>query len=77
MTRVGRDVRKVKVGDRVGVGCMVDSCGDCRWCQEGEEIFCKKGYVSTYNSVPQYGNCGTSTGHTMGGYSGQTTVPER
>ena len=77
VTRVGRDVRKVKVGDRVGVGCMVDSCGDCRWCREGEEIFCKKGYVATYNSLPQYGNCGTSTGHTMGGYSAQTTVPER
>ena len=30
VTEVGRKVRKVKVGDHVGVGCMVDSCGDCR-----------------------------------------------
>ena len=77
VTRVGREVRKVAVGDHVGVGCMVDSCGACRWCEEGEEIFCVKGYISTYNGVPHYGNCGTSSGHTMGGYSAQHTVPER
>ena len=77
VTRVGSAVRKVKVGDRVGGGCMVDSCGDCRWCEQGEEIFCVRGYVATYNSPPQYGNCGTSSGHTMGGYSAHYTVPER
>ena len=77
VTRVGGDVKKVAVGDHVGVGCMVDSCGACRWCEEGEEIACVRGYVSTYNSPPQYGHCGTSTGHTMGGYSAYHTVPER
>ena len=77
VTRVGREVRKVVVGDRVGVGCMVDSCGACRWCEEGEEMFCQRGYVSTYNGDPKYGNCLTDHGHTYGGYSAQHTVPER
>ena len=77
VTQVGREVRKVVVGDHVGVGPMVDSCGGCRWCRAGEEFHCQTGHVSTYNSQPQYGNCETSTGHTMGGYSLQHTVPER
>ena len=77
VTQVGSEVRKVVVGDQVGVGPLVDSCGSCRWCQTGEEYHCQRGHVSTYNSQPQYGNCQTSTGHTMGGYSGHHTVPER
>ena len=77
VTRVGREVSKVKVGDHVGVGCMVDSCGACRRCEEGDEMFCESGYVSTYNGLPRYGNCQTDSGHTYGGYSAQHTVPER
>ena len=65
------------VGDQVGVGPLVDSCGACRWCEAGEEYHCQRGHVDTYNSLPLYGNCETSTGHTMGGYSGHHTVPER
>merc|ERR1711936_172868 len=76
VTWVGRKVTKVKVGDHVGVGCMVDSCGDCKFCQDGEEQFCPT-MVSTYAGDPQHGNCLTESGHTHGGYSAQHTVPER
>ena len=76
VTWVGRKVTKVKVGDNVGVGCMVDSCGDCKFCQDGEEQFCPT-MVSTYAGDPQHGNCLTESGHTHGGYSAQHTVPER
>lgn len=40
---VGSDVTKHKVGDRVGVGCFVDSCGECDACTAGEEQYCRKG----------------------------------
>ena len=43
VTSVGKNVTKVKPGDNVGVGCMVDSCGHCEMCREGEEQFCEKG----------------------------------
>merc|ERR1711936_804973 len=76
VTWVGRKVTKVKVGDHVGVGCMVDSCGDCKFCQDGEEQFCPT-MVSTYAGDPQHGNYLTESGHTHGGYSAKHTVPER
>ncbi len=47
---VGPEVTKVKVGDRVGVGVMVDSCGECSACRDGEEQFCEKGMVENFNS---------------------------
>ena len=43
VTNIGPGVTKVKVGDRVGVGCMVDSCGNCPMCKQGDERFCKSG----------------------------------
>src|SRR6195256_504656 len=43
VTGVGADVEGFSVGDRVGVGCMVDSCGECEYCAAGEEQFCVKG----------------------------------
>ena len=76
VTKVGRKVTKVKVGDNVGVGCMVDSCRDCMYCKSGEEMFCPS-MVSTYGGDPKHGNCLTDAGHTYGGYSAQHTVPER
>ena len=76
VTHVGRGVRKVKVGDHVGVGCMVDSCRDCRYCDSGEEMFCPT-HVQTYAGDPKHGNCLTDSGHTHGGYSAMHTVPER
>ena len=43
VTNIGPGVTKVKVGDRVGVGCIVDSCGNCPMCKQGDERFCKSG----------------------------------
>ena len=57
---VGSSVSKFKVGDRVGVGTFVDSCRECEYCLEGNENYCLKGNVQTYNGrhydqAPTYG----------------------
>ncbi|WP_404427824.1 NAD(P)-dependent alcohol dehydrogenase [Ureibacillus chungkukjangi] len=70
VTDVGTEVTKYKVGDRVGVGCMVDSCGDCENCHKGEEQFCLNGHVPTYAGVDKYGE------PTQGGYSTHIVVTE-
>ncbi|WP_203289394.1 NAD(P)-dependent alcohol dehydrogenase [Metabacillus sp. cB07] len=70
VTDVGPEVTKYKVGDRVGVGCMVDSCGDCENCQKGEEQYCLNGNVPTYAGVDKYGE------PTQGGYSTHIVVVE-
>ncbi len=69
---VGSDVTGFAVGDVVGVGCMVDSCGHCPSCSEGEEQYCETtGFTGTYNGPdPVLG------GHTFGGYSDQIVVKE-
>ncbi|WP_290058024.1 NAD(P)-dependent alcohol dehydrogenase [Amycolatopsis solani] len=67
---VGSDVTKYQVGDRVGVGCMVDSCGECEYCLAGTEQFCVKGNVQTYNGV------GFDGENTYGGYSNQIVVKD-
>ncbi|ARU63784.1 alcohol dehydrogenase [Tumebacillus avium] len=67
---VGAEVTKFAVGDRVGVGCFVDSCGECEYCLSGEEQYCTKGVVSTYNSLDYDGN------PTYGGYSQKIVVTE-
>lgn len=67
---VGPEVTKFAVGDRVGVGCFVDSCGECEYCLQGEEQYCTKGVVSTYNSLDYDGN------PTYGGYSQRIVVTE-
>ncbi len=46
---VGTQVIKFQVGDLVGVCCMVDSCGHCPPCHEGEEQYCDNGFTGTYN----------------------------
>ncbi|GAA4672960.1 NAD(P)-dependent alcohol dehydrogenase [Frondihabitans cladoniiphilus] len=63
VTEVGSAVTKHKVGDRVGIGCMVNSCGECENCLAGEEQFCLKGNVQTYNAREYSGE------ETYGGYS--------
>lgn len=68
---VGSEVTNFAAGDRVGVGCFVDSCGDCEYCHSGEEQYCKKGVVSTYNALDYDGN------PTYGGYSNKIVVTER
>jgi len=68
---VGAHVTKHKVGDLVGVGCMVDSCKGCADCEDGLENYCD-GMVGTYN-----GPTADAPGHTLGGYSEQIVVHER
>jgi len=72
VSAVGPDVTKFAVGDPVGVGCMVDSCGHCPSCNDGEEQYCETtGFVGTYNGPdPVMG------GHTFGGYSDHIVVKE-
>ena len=67
---VGSAVTKFKPGDRVGVGCFVDSCGVCESCVAGEEQYCMKGVVATYNSPLPDGS------RTLGGYSTHVVVTE-
>ncbi|MCX4098835.1 NAD(P)-dependent alcohol dehydrogenase [Nocardia sp. alder85J] len=71
---VGSAVTRFQVGDRVGVGVMVDSCGRCEFCLAGEEQFCANGNTMTYNgTVPEELQAG---GYTLGGYSSQVVVTE-
>ena len=72
VTAVGTLVSKFKVGDLVGVGCMVDSCQHCRPCFDGLEQFCDKGYTDTYNGKEQ-----ASRANTLGGYSTHIVVREK
>ena len=71
VTAVGAAVKNFKVGDTVGVGCMVGSCGHCASCKEGEENYCENGLVGTYNGPAVEG------GHTFGGYSTDIVVDEK
>lgn len=70
--RVGSAVTKHRVGDRVGVGCFVDSCGECSSCKRGLEQFCLKGAAFTYNSTEM-----DRKTPTYGGYSERIVVNER
>ena len=70
VTKVGASVKKFKVGDKVGVGCMVNSCEGCSACDEGLEQYCQTGFVGTYNSTDKDGS------PTYGGYSQSIVVKE-
>ena len=70
VTEVGSAVTRHAVGDRVGVGCMVNSCKECVNCQKGEEQYCLKGNVGTYGAVDRDGTI------TQGGYSTHVVVTE-
>jgi len=70
VTQVGSEVTKYAVGDRVGVGCMVDSCGECNNCHKGEEQYCLNGMTGTYGAIDRYGQ------YTQGGYSTHIVVTE-
>lgn len=67
---VGDNVTKFKVGDRVGVGCLVNSCGECEQCRNGDEQHCLNGAIGTYNSEDVDGTI------TQGGYSQKVVVNE-
>ncbi|NUT30007.1 MAG: NAD(P)-dependent alcohol dehydrogenase [Streptomyces sp.] len=70
VSEVGPGVTKYQVGDRVGVGCLVDSCRECENCKAGLEQYCTGGNVGTYNSVGKDGEV------TYGGYSEKIVVDE-
>jgi uncharacterized zinc-type alcohol dehydrogenase-like protein len=70
VTEVGAEVTRHSVGDRVGVGCMVNSCRECASCLKGEEQYCLKGNTLTYGSVDKDGTI------TQGGYSTHVVVTE-
>jgi uncharacterized zinc-type alcohol dehydrogenase-like protein len=70
VTEVGAEVSKHAVGDRVGVGCMVDSCRECENCLAGREQYCLKGMIGTYDGVGRDGK------PTAGGYSTHIVVDE-
>lgn len=71
VTKVGSEVKKFKEGDRVAVGCMVDSCGVCENCRADLEQFCDKGAIFTYNSKDEH-----TGGMTYGGYSKSIVVDQ-
>ena len=71
VTAVGPAVERHAVGDRVGVGCFIDSCGECEYCAAGEEQYCTKGVVLTYNGHDYDGE------PTYGGYSQAIVVKDR
>ena len=75
VNEVGSAVSKFRVGDIVGVGCMVDSCGVCPSCQEKEENYCEGpvGWTATYNGYMKPQN---KDFNTFGGYSTNITVKE-
>ena len=74
VTAVGSKVSKFKVGDRVGVGCMVDSCGHCAECEGGNEQYCENMATFTYGTPTDEAlNPG---GFTQGGYSNCIVVQE-
>lgn len=58
VVEVGPKVTKFKVGDNVGVGCMIDSCLECKCCKEGDENFCATGSTFTYNAEKKYKGVG-------------------
>ncbi|MFE7125253.1 NAD(P)-dependent alcohol dehydrogenase [Streptomyces sp. NPDC057617] len=70
VAEVGSGVTKFAVGDRVGVGCMVDSCRECENCRADLEQYCLQGNIGTYNARDKNGD------PTYGGYSAQVVVDE-
>ncbi|MBW8283264.1 MAG: NAD(P)-dependent alcohol dehydrogenase [Rhizobium sp.] len=72
VTAVGSGVTKFKIGDTVGVGCMVDSCQHCYACDDGLEQYCEHGFTGTYN-----GATADEPGHTLGGYAQSIVVKDK
>jgi len=71
VVKAGAEVTKFKLGDHVGVGCLVDSCRTCSACQRGLEQYCEKGQIGTYGGTePVIG------GPTYGGYSDSIVVDQ-
>lgn len=80
VVEVGRAVSRVAVGDDVAVGCIRDSCMDCKSCDSGDENYCAKGFTHTYNSPksPAYSHIGGNQEvQNFGGYTQFDVVHER
>lgn len=73
ITALGSEVSGFKIGDLVGVGCLVDSCKECGSCHEDLEQYCEKGMIGTYNSKDTFHGGGI----TYGGYSQKIVVDKR
>jgi uncharacterized zinc-type alcohol dehydrogenase-like protein len=71
VTAIGAKSTRYKMGDRVAVGCFVDSCRKCGPCREGLEQYCAEGPTLTYNAVERDGK-----NRTQGGYSNKIVVDE-
>jgi len=72
ITKIGEEVSTFKVGDLVGVGCLVGSCRTCSSCQDGLEQYCESGFTLTYNSKEE-----ETGGITYGGYSNTMVVNDK
>jgi uncharacterized zinc-type alcohol dehydrogenase-like protein len=72
VSSVGTRVTKFKVGQMVGVGCMVDSCQHCSSCNQGLEQYCLEGATVTYNGTDRHDNLPT-----FGGYSERIVVSDK
>ena len=70
VAQVGPEVTAYAVGDRVGVGCMVNSCRECGPCRQGEEQYCTNGTILTYGSIDRDGTL------TQGGYATNVVVDQ-
>jgi uncharacterized zinc-type alcohol dehydrogenase-like protein len=70
VAEVGSEVTGFAPGDRVGVGCLVNSCRECENCRRGEEQYCLPGNTQTYGSVDRDGTV------TYGGYSDHVVVDQ-
>ncbi|MGN6607753.1 MAG: NAD(P)-dependent alcohol dehydrogenase [Jatrophihabitans sp.] len=73
VAEVGAEVTRFAVGDTVGIGVIVDSCGECSACTRGLENYCRKGATGTYNGKDRHGTAPV----TYGGYSATIVVTER
>jgi len=69
VVKIGKDVKRFKEGQRVGVGCFVNSCRKCASCKAGQENYCEAGVIMTYGSVD-------ADGPTLGGYARDIVVDE-
>jgi uncharacterized zinc-type alcohol dehydrogenase-like protein len=77
VSQTGSKTTRYKVGDRVGVGCFVDSCRKCEPCRKGLEQYCLEGATWTYNALEKIQEDGrTITVPTQGGYSNKIVVDE-
>ncbi len=71
VSQVGQKVTRYKIGDKVGVGCFIDSCRKCEPCRKNLEQYCLEGMTTTYNGIERDGKTPT-----QGGYSNKIVVDE-